>query len=337
MKYKAIVYNSITVSLPKNIIQFLVGIVLYWIIIGPFNYIKAFIGLVAFLITYSSVYIMNDIIDYEEDRKDKLKKEWKIIANGTISIKDAVALLVFMLVVGFSLSLIVGVRFTIAMILLIFLNFLHSSPFTKFKKRIKRTVVNMTTIEFIKYSSGWFALTTNISYFPFWLILCLALAYTFSYITYKFKLDISWVKKHRLLFSFMLSLASLSYILSLMMYDFPVSLLILLIFPVAIFMLAKRFKWEARMKNMLFLEYILLPIIIISFLVLMNPAINSMNESLHKNIVAYKDALISKIPRSLISPVENISEEIKNRYKTLDDIKNDINSTIPLEWLYESS
>ncbi|HDD46200.1 MAG TPA: hypothetical protein ENG42_01890 [Candidatus Aenigmarchaeota archaeon] len=326
MGLKKFIYNSIMISLPKNIIQFLLGIVLFTIIFGHFDTIKAVIGLVAFVATYSCVYIFNDIFDIEEDKKDKEKLEWKIIASGELGIDKAVTILIAMLLLGLSLSTFLSLWFFAMMLLLLFLNLLHSSPFTKFKKSLYKTSINMTLIEFIKYSTGWFALTNNISHFPVWFILTLSSAYTFSYITYKFKLDIKWVKNNKVVAGSIALLTMGSYIISLLVYTFPVSMIILFIAPVIVLLISKLFSWEGRMKNMLFIEYVLLPLLLISLLILTNPVVKSMNEKLVESIDSYKELASNAMPSIIVKPLENITSTIK-AYESLDDIEEKINTT----------
>src|SRR4030042_4040910 len=91
MDLKNVLYNSVTVSLPKNIIQFFLGFVLYWLIFGAFDAAVLMIALAGFLLSYSSIYFLNDIVDFEDDRHDKDKMGWKLVAKGAMSKKTALA------------------------------------------------------------------------------------------------------------------------------------------------------------------------------------------------------------------------------------------------------
>ena len=137
--------------------------------------------MVAFLFTYSSIYLFNDIIDYKDDIKNEEKRSWKPIASGKLSIKSAKILFLLLLISGLVISVAINIWFTSIMMTLVFLNFLHSSPISRFKKSIPKTMVNMTIIQTLKYSCGWFALTSNLSSFPLFLMLMLATVYTTSY------------------------------------------------------------------------------------------------------------------------------------------------------------
>ena len=62
------------------------------------------IGTIAFCLMSSIVYIINDILDVEADRKNE-KKKFRPIASGQISIKSAYILLIVLLFISISLNL----------------------------------------------------------------------------------------------------------------------------------------------------------------------------------------------------------------------------------------
>ena len=98
MNWKLFVYNSIIMSVPKNIVQFLVGFILFTMLFGFADFVLMLFGLAGFILTYSSVYLLNDIKDVEEDRKDPMKLKWKMIANGALSIRKAIYLYILLVV-----------------------------------------------------------------------------------------------------------------------------------------------------------------------------------------------------------------------------------------------
>jgi len=89
-----------------------------WIIIGvvyitKFNFlkidlIKLFLVVILFTLFYSGIYMINDIVDYEKDSKNKEKLLKKPIARGFISRKKAflLALVIMILISGISAILI---------------------------------------------------------------------------------------------------------------------------------------------------------------------------------------------------------------------------------------
>ncbi len=325
MNYRNFVYNSITVSLPKNTIQFFLGAVLFWIIFGTINIITALAAFLAFILTYSSIYLYNDIVDYKEDRKDKEKLKWKLIAGNKISLEKAMILSLVFVVSGLAISFFINKWFVLILCGLLFLNFLHSSPFTKFKKSMYKTTVNMTLIEYLKYSIGWFALTPNISKFPFWMILGFAVVYTTSYLIYKFKFKGVEIKQRKPLFSSLIGGCLALYFISVISYGFPLSLTFLLAFLLVLLLSLKARNFDFhKIKNMLVIEHILLPLIIISFLMLMNPVIANTNDHIVNDINSYKENISSNIPENLKKPLENISNELE-KFRSLDDIESRVN------------
>ena len=276
-----LIYNSITISLPKNIIQFLLGIVLFWMVFGTLSIATTILAMVGFVLTYSSIYMFNDIIDAKEDKKDPEKKKWKLIASGDLSVEGAMSTYVLLIVSGMLVSLLVSQLFAIMMLVLLFLNFLHSSTYIHLKKSMYKTSANLTLIEFIKYSSGWFALTTNLVLFPFWLVLMLSVAYTISYIVYKFRFTGDKIRSNKLLFVPLGLVCTASYILAFIVYDFSLALIIMFLGSGLIIGLAKKSGFNLkRINNMMFVEYLVLPLVIISLLVISLPIVSSVNQDL---------------------------------------------------------
>jgi 4-hydroxybenzoate polyprenyltransferase len=70
---KKILYNSVTVNLPKNIFQLMLGVILFVVVFGYPDITKLLMAIAGLGLAYSSVYIYNDIIDRDEDRHDPQK------------------------------------------------------------------------------------------------------------------------------------------------------------------------------------------------------------------------------------------------------------------------
>ncbi|NIO22422.1 MAG: hypothetical protein GTN38_00155 [Candidatus Aenigmarchaeota archaeon] len=328
MKMKNIFFNSIMASLPKNVIQFTFGVLLLWLITGTFEISIAILGAAAFVITYSSVYMYNDVVDFKTDKRDREKLKWKLIASGDLSIKKAKYLALTFMVAGLSLSFFVNRWFLSIMLTLLFLNFLHTSPRTRFKRSVAKTSVNMTAIEFLKYSTGWFALSSNILQFPFWLVLSVSLIYTTGYMLYKFKFKGREIKSKKILFWIFGVLSSVSYGVSIFLYGFPLSLLFLITIAVTTFVFFKRIKFVSyRTGNMMFVGYLLLSVFIFSFLILMNPVVAELNDRIADEIDLQTGKFSGTLPEPLIQSIEDISNELK-KYENLEDIEKTLNSTI---------
>lgn len=325
---RQILFNSVTISLPKNVVQFSLGAILYWFIIGnPCPYM-VLLSVSGFLIAYSSVYLYNDAVDQDEDKKDSEKVKWKLVAGGHLDADKANVLALFFAGLGLGLSLIVNRWFFFMVVGMLFLNFLHSSPHTRFKKSMRKTSVNMTLIEFLKFSCGWFALTTNIVDFPFWIVLTFSIVYTTSYLIYKFRFKGLNLKNNKKIFASLAIAGSFSYIMSLIYYPFPLSMLLLIVIPLFIIFLFKQMDMRFhKINNMILIEYILLPVVIISFLLITTPLFGQTNEQMASTIDAYRSEIAEDMPEDVIGPIENLTDELK-KYKTLEDVESDLKEGI---------
>ena len=321
MKKGKIFFNSITASLPKNTIQFLFGVLLFWLIIGTFEIFVAVLGLVAFAVAYSSVYMYNDIVDHRIDKKDKEKLKWKLIASGDLSVKKAKYLSVALGVTGLSLSFLVNKWFFLIITALLFLNFLHTSPRTRFKSSVTKTSINMTVIEFLKYSTGWFALTSNISFFPILLVFSVSLIYTTGYMLYKFRFKGNTIRSKKKVFWIFGTLSSVSYVVSIFLYGFPLSMIILITIAVTAFLFFRHVKFLSyRTRNMMFVGYLLLSVFIFSFLMLLNPVFAEINYKMADEIHLQTGKISDQLPGPLMNSIEDISNELK-KYESLEDIE----------------
>ncbi|MCK5017451.1 MAG: UbiA prenyltransferase family protein [Candidatus Peribacteraceae bacterium] len=325
---KKILFNSVTVSLPKNIVQFALSAILYWVIIGNPDITTLLVALSGFLISYSAVYMYNDLVDYEEDKKDSEKLRWKLLASGDMSFKQAKIITLTFLVVGFGISFFVN-RWFFAMVAgMIALNFLHSSPYTRYKKSMNKTSINMTVIEFLKFSCAWFALTTDITRFPFWILLTFAIAYNVSYIIYKFDFKGKTIKTNKKIIGGLGITGLTSYMISFIYYGMPISMIFLIVIPLFIILLFKQMDIKFhKIDNMLITEYMLLPVVILSFLILTIPAVGLLNSQMADTIDVYTDVIVEEIPDAITGHVDNLTDKLKE-YETLEDIENKIKEDI---------
>ena len=163
--------DSITMNLPKNVVQYLLGFGLYLLVYCSFDPIKFVLGLAAFIISYSAIYPYNDLMDYKEDRKNVFKKHYKAIARGDMTQEKAITLAYGLPIIGLLIASFVSRWYMILLIFLLFQNFLHSSPQTTktFKKKNRYMFINMYLMQAIKFSLGWFTFTTDLTRLPIWL------------------------------------------------------------------------------------------------------------------------------------------------------------------------
>jgi 4-hydroxybenzoate polyprenyltransferase len=325
MSYKKYLYNSITLNIPKNAFQFAIGAVLYLFIFGIINIAALLIGCAGFLAAYSSVYLLNDLNDVEEDKKDKEKIRWKLVANGQLSVRTAKILMYAFAATGFLLSFIVSKWFFLLVLGTVLLNVLHSWKHTRLKRSKWKTSVNMTGIEFLKYSSGWFALSSNISKFPFWLILTFSTAYVIFYFAYKLKLNETVMKNNLSVFVPLLFTLAFSFFASIFLYSFPLSVIIITISMSSIFFLLRYTNiWAySRIKDLNVLMNLVLIVPILSFLLMLNPVMAGLNEKVNATINDYGSQVNEKLPENLKEGVSTINEKME-KYSSLDEIEKDL-------------
>lgn len=324
MELRNLLYNSVTVSLPKNIVQFSLGIVIFWLVFGSVDFGAAAIALVSFLLAYSSVYFFNDITDSEEDRSDTEKRGWKLVADGRLSKKAAGMIGLSLLASGFVLSSFTNGWFILLLAMLIFLNVLHSSPYIRLKKRMSAAAVNLTAIEFLKYSSGWFALTSNLAAFPIWLILTFSLIYSAIYLIYKFRFRGNAIISNKAVIIPLGAATTLCYIASIILYGYALPMILLLVMSLALakFSVGKRL----RFMNWLLVEFAVLPMIVIAFLMLSIPAFAQVNSNITGRIDMYKENLYDELPE-FTGRLDNLYEY---RYEDLEELQDAVNQTLNL-------
>jgi len=321
---KRFLFNSVTISIPKNTVQFALGVILYWVYLGMPNIYLTGLALAGFLISYSAVYLYNDIVDHEDDKKDKEKLKWKLVAGGHMKISHAMWMTLIFAATGLVLSLLVNRWFFMMIVGMLFLNFLHSSPYTRYKKSLKKTAVNLTAIEFLKFCCGWFALTTDLTRFPFWLILAFSVVYTVSYLIYKFNFRGKIIKENKKIIIAMSIIGAVSYVISFLYYGFPLSMIFLIVIPMFIVLLFKQMDIKFhKINNMIITEYLLLPVVILSFMILAIPMVGIVNDQIADTLSNYTGDIIDEIPDAITEPVENLTDELK-KYETLEDIEDDI-------------
>lgn len=121
-----------------------------------------------FSLISSCVYILNDIVDIEEDRKHP-KKRFRPIANNKISIKEAKFLFVILFIATLICSFVVDIKLSGILAVYFLVNILYAF---KLKKII---IIDVMTISFgfiLRVLSGGVVINTNLS--P-WLVICTGL------------------------------------------------------------------------------------------------------------------------------------------------------------------
>ena len=156
-------------------------IILPFIALGKNINLESFIKLlyvaIVFSITSSMVYIYNDILDFQNDRKDSIKK-LRPIANGKIKLETAYrftkALLILNIFLYFSIYLYIK---SFIPIILIFLYLVINLGYTKYNLKKNRIIgIGLVGVGFpLRFALGAEVLNLDFSYWAFVLIYELAL------------------------------------------------------------------------------------------------------------------------------------------------------------------
>ncbi|NMC60576.1 MAG: UbiA family prenyltransferase [Candidatus Methanofastidiosa archaeon] len=182
MKFRALIYNSVTLNAPKNILQLLFGVVIYASITGEYNILKIIFATLGLCLGLGAIYLFNDLTDYESDKKNELKISWKAIANVSLSLETAKYLIVVLSIFGTIFSFLAGTNFFIIYMFVIILNLMYSTPAIRLKNSKNASVIIITLIQILKFSSGWFMFTNSFDGFPFSFVMCLSIGYTLLFL-----------------------------------------------------------------------------------------------------------------------------------------------------------
>ncbi|NYT13655.1 MAG: UbiA family prenyltransferase [Candidatus Methanofastidiosa archaeon] len=282
MKREALIYNSATLNLPKNTLQFLFGVILFAMAGGEYNILTCILAASGLGIGLGAIYLFNDLTDVKEDKHNSMKIRWKAVANGTMSRKESIILLKLFAILGTALAFLSGLNFFIIYILVIGLNLCYSHPSIRWKNRKTLSVITISLLQVLKFSSGWFLFTNTLVGFPIMFVMAIAIGYALMFIYYKNNTQnlIHLVRedKKRVL---PLSLACLILLVtSFLIYTFPAISLMALVLgvpTVGLYFLSKRYIGTS--VNVAFM-YAGLVILLLSFLLLSTPTVTAINQNM---------------------------------------------------------
>ena len=135
---------------------------------------QAVFALLSFTCVAASIYIFNDLNDFESDRLDEVKKQ-RSIASATVSKREAYLWLACLFMVGFGITFLIGNSRPIQSMLLIYfvLNFCYS----KFKLK-NNAILGISIVAFgypVRFLFGTFTFNLKVSYWAILLLSQLAL------------------------------------------------------------------------------------------------------------------------------------------------------------------
>lgn len=183
MIQKILIFRNLIDNVPKNIGLYAIGVALLFANHFSFEYVEIVIGLVAFLFSYSSIYVMNDLFDIAEDMISDEKVTRKPLAQGTVTKKEALLLSIVLLTIGVSTASLINVIFFVVICMLVFMNSLYSIP----PIRLKHTVLGLPLIlimQILKIMLPW-TTSANLHQFPTLFVLSFSLLYLIIFIGYK--------------------------------------------------------------------------------------------------------------------------------------------------------
>ncbi len=188
MIQRVLLFRNLTDNIPKNIGLYSVGVMLLLLYRFTFDLLQVLIGLLAFLVSYSSIYVLNDLYDVEEDKKDERKVMRKPIASGIVSKKEAQIITISILFLGLLLSILLNFLFFCVVGSLVFVNLIYSIPLTNNTnqrsedvrpKRLKHTAFGLPLIllmQILKIFLPW-TLSNQVMQFP----VLFAIGFSFIY------------------------------------------------------------------------------------------------------------------------------------------------------------
>ncbi len=188
---KMVLFRNLVDNLVKNAGLYSVGVILVLLYGFSPDPIGVLLGLAALLITYSSVYVFNDIFDIDEDSAAGEKATRKPLTQGTVNRTEAVIICGMLLIIGFTVSALLGLLFLGTVCGLIIVNVLYSAPMIRpdedEARSLKHTVAGpllILTMQFLKILLPW-TLGAELSTFPILFALGFALLYLIIFRGYK--------------------------------------------------------------------------------------------------------------------------------------------------------
>jgi membrane protein implicated in regulation of membrane protease activity len=140
---------------------------------------------------------------------------------------------------------------------------------------------------------------------------------------YKFRFRGSTIRDNRIIIIFLGSAAAFSYAVSLVLYEFALPMIMLLILSIALatFSVGRRIdfmKW-------LWVEFAILPLVLVSFMLLSIPTFAQANENITGTIGVYEKQVYQNLPTGMAHTLDDFKEP---RYSSLEDLQSAINQSL---------
>jgi 4-hydroxybenzoate polyprenyltransferase len=282
MKREALIYNSAALNVPKNVMQFIFGVLLFTMAGGNYNVLTCIMAASGLSIGLGAIYLFNDLTDVKEDKNNEMKIRWKAVANGTMSREESIAIIKLFAILGTFLAALSGLNFFIIYLAVMGLNLCYSHPRIRWKNNPTLSVLTISMLQVLKFSSGWFLFTRATEGFPILFVMAIAIGYALMFIYYKHNtknlMHIIKEDKKRVL---PLSLACLLMLItSFIIYTFPAISLMALglgVPTIGLYFISKRYIGTS--VNIVFM-YLGLVILLLSFFLLSTPTVTAINKNM---------------------------------------------------------
>jgi len=188
---KTLLFRNLVDNLVKNIGLYSVGVLLLLFYRYTIDPVPILFGLIAFLFAYSSVYIINDIFDMDEDSAAGEKAKRKPLAQGSVERSEAVIICFTLLAIGVALSALLDLLFFVVVSSLLIVNVLYSVPLFSYDKTgfrsLKHTLAGLPLVlimQLLKILLPW-TVGAQLLAFPLFFALGFSLMYLIFFRGYK--------------------------------------------------------------------------------------------------------------------------------------------------------
>ena len=147
----------------KNVLIF-APLILSFQFMDPELVIRALLAFIAFSLSASSLYIINDLLDIDSDRLHPKKKN-RPFASGTLSMRWGIGQAIVLLVIALVLAVYINTEFLVALIIYSVLSAAYSF---KLKRVVLLDVSILAVLYTLRIIAGTFAVSLDLSY---WLII----------------------------------------------------------------------------------------------------------------------------------------------------------------------
>jgi hypothetical protein len=275
MFQKVLLFRNLTDNIPKNIGLYSVGVMLLFLFRIAIDPLQILLGLLAFLVSYSSIYVLNDLYDIEEDKKDERKVLRKPLAQGVVIRKEAVTIFVSFLILGLLISIFLNLLFFCVVSSLIFINLIYSIPLTNIRKQsledarsksLKHTTLGLPLVilmQLLKIFLPW-TINTQVMQFPVLFAIGFSLMYAILFKGYK---EYRTVGESVMQAPFSFGFASAFFISSIGLYPEPLVQALIVLYILAGIVFFRNSHLTDRKVLLLSPVYILLGIIVLFFVI----------------------------------------------------------------------